>query len=101
MTIKGEKNMDFPFTTYDELMSSLDLIIKRQIEEAEKMLQSIQTATCFSCGSPLAIKNRGRKKYCAHCGCYLPEILYDHRFTELVKPMDSVKPPRLGTVYTH
>ena len=93
--------MDFPFATYDELMSSLDLIIKCQIEEVEKKLQSIQTATCFSCGSPLVIKNSGRRQYCATCGCYLPQIIYDHRFTELVKPMDSVKPPRLGTVYTH
>lgn len=60
-----------------------------------------KASSCFSCGSPLAIKNRGRSPYCATCGCYLPKIIYNHRFTELVKPMDSVKPPRLGTVYTH
>ena len=60
-----------------------------------------KASSCFSCGTPLEIAIHGRRKYCAHCGCYLPEILYDHRFTELVKPMDSVKPSRLGTVYTH
>ena len=60
-----------------------------------------KASSCFSCGTPLEIEIHGRRKYCAHCGCYLPEIIYDHRFTELVKPMDSVKPSRLGTVYTH
>lgn len=95
-------NLSFsPYPNYNDLMSQLDRIINDNIAEAEKKLQSIQTATCFSCGSPLAIKNSGRRQYCATCGCYLPKIIYDHRFTELVKPMDSVKPPRLGTVYTH
>ena len=93
--------MDFPFTTYNELMSSLDLIVNCQIKEIEKKLQSTQTATCFSCGSPLEIKNSGRSRYCATCGCYLPQIIYDHRFTNSVNPLDSLKPPRLGTVYTH
>ena len=58
-----------------------------------------KASSCFSCGTPLEIEIHGRRKYCAHCKCYLPEILYDHRFTELVNPMESVKPPRLGTVY--
>lgn len=79
-------NISFsPYLNYNDLMSHLDRIIKGQIEEAEEMLQSIQTATCFSCSSPLAIKNRGRKKYCAHCGCYLPEIIYGDHFRGVTK----------------
>jgi len=82
----------------DDIINSLKKTIDGVIESSNK---TAQNATCFVCGAPLKIEIRGRRKYCAHCGCYLPDILYDHRFTELVKPMDSVKPSRLGTVYTH
>lgn len=56
---------------------------------------------CFVCGAQLQIASRGRRKYCASCGCYLPEIIYDTAFTESVNPMKTVKPSPLPTVYTH
>lgn len=31
---------------------------------------------CISCGSTLRIERKGSRKYCAKCGCYLPEIVY-------------------------
>lgn len=84
--------------SFDDKINRLEKIIDGALESSNK---TAQNATCFVCGSSLEIEISGRRKYCAHCGCYLPEILYDHRFTELVKPMESMNPSRLGTVYTH
>jgi DNA-directed RNA polymerase subunit RPC12/RpoP len=88
-----------------DLLDRLEQIINGEyaasVSKIELLYGTSAKEICISCGMPLEIDMRGRRKYCAHCGCYLPEILYDHRFTELVKPMDSVKPSRLGTVYTH
>lgn len=55
---------------------------------------------CLSCGEELEIKVHGRNKYCSKCGCFLPECVYDHRFTDLVKqenPMKIIKPPKMPT----
>jgi len=55
---------------------------------------------CLSCDEELEIKVHGRNKYCGKCGCFLPECVYDQRFTDLVKqenPMKIIRPPALPT----
>lgn len=55
---------------------------------------------CISCGKKLEIKVRGRDRYCGKCGCFLPECVYDQRFTDLVKdvnPMKIIRPSALPT----
>lgn len=62
------------------------------------------TQICLSCGLPLSTETRGRRKYCAKCGCYLPEIIYDEQFrdlTKMLKPMSIPHPKPIPTVYTH
>ena len=58
---------------------------------------------CIACGAELDIKFLGRKKYCVKCGCFLPDCVYDQRFTDLVKhinPMKIARPPKLPTATT-
>lgn len=79
-----------PYMTYDQLIDDF------KISNANKI--------CFSCGSPIRISTRGRRKYCAVCGCYLPEILYNDHFgdaNEMVNPMEIPRPKPLPTVNTH
>jgi len=33
--------------------------------------------TCIACGAQLKSVTRGRRKFCAKCGVYLPRIIYD------------------------
>ena len=35
------------------------------------------TSTCIACGAQLDAITRGRHKFCAKCGVYLPRIIYD------------------------
>ena len=93
----------YPHPTYTDLVNSLDKIIKAEISEAERLLQERQSATCFSCGSALEMTTRGRSRYCARCGCYLPSIIYDipHSFTDSVKPTKTVNAPYMPTKYSH
>lgn len=68
--------------TVSELNSSVFNIIAPMIqpfspEEPSKR----QNDVCLSCGSLLEIQTRGRRKFCAHCGCYLPEIIYSKDLT--------------------
>ena len=48
------------------------------IHRANKLIAeySPQT-TCIACGTQLKSVIRGRRKYCAKCGVYLPKIIYD------------------------
>ena len=34
-------------------------------------------STCIACGAQLDAITRGRHKFCAKCGVYLPRIIYD------------------------
>lgn len=86
----------------DLLLSRLERYIAYSLDGISYSVATGQTEPiCFSCGVQLHIKSRGRRKYCASCGCYLPEIIYDTTFTESVNPMRIVKPPPLPTVNTH
>lgn len=98
-----ERMSMFPHPTYTDLVDSLDIRIKDAIDKAEMLLQEKQSATCFSCGSPLETITRGRSRYCARCGCYLPSIIYDipHSFTDSVKLPQIMKPNRIPTTYSH
>ena len=49
---------------------------------------------CFSCGKRLYIERRGRDGYCAECGCYIPQIMYDKRFAEADKTINPMTIPR-------
>ena len=75
----------FPNRSYTELISSMDLNINACIREAERLLWETQSVTCFSCKRPLEIETRGKRKYCAACGCYLPEIIYGDHFRDATK----------------
>lgn len=64
--------------------NSFTSIVDAEAEKAYSLIQKLypgehstrQLDICISCGSPLKIKTLGRRKFCAHCGCYLPEIIY-------------------------
>ena len=49
---------------------------------------------CFSCGKKLYIERRGRDGYCAECGCFIPQIMYDNRFADADKAMNPMTIPR-------
>lgn len=49
---------------------------------------------CFSCGKRLYIERRGRDGYCAECGCYIPQIMYDKRFADADKTINPMTIPR-------
>lgn len=56
---------------------------------------------CLSCGKLLYIERRGRDGYCAECGCYIPQILYDRRFADAdktINPMSIPRPKPIPTV---
>lgn len=85
--------------TYNEFNFLLDEIIRVSVESAYNSIEVLYgEKTCLACGSALSIEARGRRKYCASCGCYLPEIIYDTTFTESVNPMESVKAPYMPTI---
>lgn len=68
-------------------------IITRETEILEKATQLVyeyslrensmiasperSSLTCIACGTPLDAVTRGRHKFCAKCGVYLPRIIYD------------------------
>lgn len=55
-------------------MSWEDTVIRR----ANKLIAEYShQITCIACGAQLKSVIRGRRKYCAKCGVYLPKIIYD------------------------
>lgn len=51
-----------------------DTVIRR----ANKLIAEYSSQiTCIACGTPLDAVTRGRHKFCAKCGVYLPRIIYD------------------------
>ena len=51
-----------------------DTVIRR----ANKLIAGYSPQiTCIACGTQLKSVIRGRRKYCAKCGVYLPKIIYD------------------------
>ena len=51
-----------------------DTVIRR----ANKLIAEYSSQiTCISCGAQLKSFTRGRRKFCAKCGVYLPQIIYD------------------------
>ena len=48
------------------------------IRRANKLIEEYSPQiTCIACGTQLKSVIRGRRKYCAKCGVYLPKIIYD------------------------
>lgn len=51
-----------------------DTVIRR----ANKLIAEYSPQiTCIACGAQLKSVTRGRRKFCAKCGVYLPRIIYD------------------------
>lgn len=51
-----------------------DTVIRR----ANKLIAEYSSQiTCIACGAQLKSVTRGRRKFCAKCGVYLPRIIYD------------------------
>ena len=75
----------FPYLSYsDFIMSNLaDDTVSILVNETKRECTPEQK--CFSCGASLKIEIRGRRKYCASCGCYLPVIIYGDHFRGVIK----------------
>jgi len=55
-------------------LSYEETVIRRVNRLIEEYFPQI---TCIACGTQLDPITRGRRKYCAKCGVYLPRIIYD------------------------
>jgi predicted RNA-binding Zn-ribbon protein involved in translation (DUF1610 family) len=53
--------------SYEEVIRGLNRLME----------EYFQQITCIACGAPLDAVTRGRHKFCAKCGVYLPRIIYD------------------------
>lgn len=48
------------------------------IRRANKLIAEYSSQiTCIACGAQLKSVTRGRRKFCAKCGVYFPQIIYD------------------------
>lgn len=63
----------------DEIASSYESSWEETvIRRANKLIEEYSPQiTCIACGTQLKSVIRGRRKYCAKCGVYLPKIIYD------------------------
>ena len=93
--------------TSDTILSALDKLCDIQIASGINLgmiIDGHSQYTCFSCGSPLRVSTRGRRKYCSVCGCYLPEIIYNDHFgdaTKMINPMEIPRPKPMPTTISH
>lgn len=68
--------------------------------EPKKTKKPDNSPKCFSCGKKLYIERRGRDGYCAECGCFIPQIMYDKRFADSDKTTNPMTIPRLAPMPT-
>lgn len=63
-----------------EIISSYELSYETAvIRRVNKLMDEYFPKTaCIACGTHLDAVTRGRKKFCANCGVYLPRIIYDN-----------------------
>lgn len=79
----------------DELSEKVDDFVRQaEIKLREEQKKADDRPRCISCGKLLYIERRGRDGYCAECGCYIPQILYDRRFADADKTMKPMSIPR-------
>lgn len=81
--------------TIDELTAELNKFIQQaETKPREAQKKADDRPKCLSCGKLLYIERRGRDGYCAECGCYIPQIMYDRRFADADKTMKPMSIPR-------
>lgn len=62
-----------------ELLDKASQLISEYSSRNSSMRASLghSASTCIACGAQLNPITRGRHKFCAMCGVYLPKIIYD------------------------
>jgi len=65
----------------DAVQAAMREALDLNIERTKRLLnmQADCAKECPACKRSLRTNTRGRGKYCAYCGCYIPQILFDER----------------------
>ncbi len=100
-TVARRSSSTITFAT-DKLSEMVDYCVRQaEIKLREEQKKADDRPKCLSCGKLLYIERRGRDGYCAECGCYIPQIMYDRRFADADKttnPMSVPRPKPMPTV---